>query len=224
MPNRRAATLPPIALCGLLLIVACARGSARPEEAAVVDSSAAARTDVSAAGAPAEARDSVEVTALLGSLSDELRIETTRPDPPADPLNVTTIQADGRTLLVDSVAVSVTVFGWWDDPRMMVPEGRTPAAPLGSIALLKLVSGGSGCPAYFRVVELTSDGASFITEEFGTCAEWPEAVWFDAGGAMRMRFFDYAKASDRSEPGFREEPPTTWIYRTGGRLEQIEGR
>jgi hypothetical protein len=28
----------------------------------------------------------------------------------------------------------------------------------------------------------------------------------------------------RAEPGFREDPPTTWIYRTGGRLERMEGR
>jgi hypothetical protein len=224
MPNFRASILPPIALCGLLLTAACARGSAPREEGAHADSSAAAQTAVSAAVEPADARDSVNVTALLGWLSEELRIETTRPDPPADPANVTTIQADGRTLLVDSLAVSVTLFGWWDDPRMMVPEGRTPAAPLGSIALLKVLSGGSGCPACFRVLELTSDGSSFITEEFGTCAEWPDAVWFDAGGAMRMRFSDYARAAVRSEPGFREDPPTTWIYRTGGRLEKIGGR
>ncbi|HEU4882295.1 MAG TPA: hypothetical protein VFT45_08625 [Longimicrobium sp.] len=221
MPSRRASILPPIALCGLLLIVACARGSARQEEAAAADSSAAARTDVSAAGEPAEARESVKVTALPFSVTTELRIETTQP---GDPVNLTTIQVGEDTLLVDSLSSIVEVFGWWHDPRMMAPEGRTPAAPLGSTALLKTMSGGSGCPAQFRVVEMTSDGSSFITEEFGTCAEWPDAVWFGADGTMRMRFGDYASASVRSEPGFREDPPTTWIYRTGGRLEVMRGR
>jgi hypothetical protein len=221
MANRRVSILLPIALCGLLLTAACARGAARPEEAAAADSSAAARTDVSATVEPAEAGDSVEVKALLRTLSRELRIETRRA---VDPVNLTTIHVNDSTLLADSLSASVEVFGWWDDPRMMAPQGRTPAAPLGPIALLQTMSGGSGCPAQFRVVEMMEDGSSFITEEFGTCAEWPDAVWFGADGTMRMRFGDYAKASDRSEPGFREDPPTTWIYRTGGRLERIGER
>jgi hypothetical protein len=218
MPNRRASSFPPIALCGLLLMVACARGSARPEEEAVADSS------VSAAVEPTEARDSVEVTALLRTLSYELRIETTRPEEPADPAHWTTIQVNGRTVLVDSSSYIVDLFGWWDDPQRMAPEGTTQEAPLGSIALLQMISDGIACPALFRVVELMSDGSSAVTEEFGTCAEWPDAVWFDAGGTMRMRFSDFAGVAVRSEPGFREGPPTTWIYRTGGRLEEIKGR
>lgn len=221
MPNRRTSILPPIFLCGLLLTAACARDSAPRAEAAVADSSAASQTDVPAVAG--EAGDSVQVTALLRSLSRALRIEATGPDR-AEPGTRTTIQVNDSTLLVDSSYVRVEVFGWWDRPEMMVPEGRTPEAPLGPVALLRVRSGGSGCPALFRVVEMTSDGSSVITEELGTCAEWPDAVWFDAGGAMRMRFGDYASASVRSEPGFREEPPTTWIYRTGGRLEEIQGR
>ncbi|HYR06397.1 MAG TPA: hypothetical protein VEQ60_01435 [Longimicrobium sp.] len=222
MPNRGASILP-IALCGLLLVAACGRGSARQAKAAVADSSAA-RTDASAVESLAE-RDSGEVTALLRSLSSELRIETTPPPTEAGPGDrVTTVQVDGRTMFADSGSYGVELFGWWDDPRMMVPEGRTPAAPLGQVALLRVVRDGSGCPALFRVVELMSDGSSAVTDEFGTCAEWPDAVWFDAGGAMRMRFGDYALASVRSEPGFREDPPTTWIYRTGGRLEEMKER
>lgn len=216
MPIRCSSILPRIAVCGLLLTAACARGSAPRGEAVVADSSGAVERP--------QARDTVEVRALLRSLSYELRIETTGPRERGEPENQTTIQVGDRTLLVDSSYVSVEVYGWWQRPEMMVPEGRTPAAPLGSIALLRVMSGGSGCPAYFRVVELLDDGRSVITEEFGTCTEWPDAVWFDAGGAMRMRFVDFPSPAVRSEPGFREDPPTTWVYRTGGRLEEMKGR
>jgi hypothetical protein len=213
MPTRRASILPLIALCGLPLIAACGRGSAR-------------QADAAAAEAPAgEVRDSVEVRALLSWPGGELRIETTRPGGrPDGEYQVTTIQVNGDTLMADSASHSVQLIGWWEAPEAMAPEGRMPAAPLGSIALVQVLSGGIGCPAQFRVVEMTGNASPVVTDEFGGCAEEPEAVWFDADGAMRMRFPDYAKNSMRAEPGFREDPPTTWTYRTGGRLEMTEGR
>jgi hypothetical protein len=222
MPNRRASILPPIILCGLLLM-ACGAGGGRQGESAVADSSTAAPASPATEGKTV-AGDSVEVTALLRSLNGELRIEAKLPRNHGDPLNRTTVQAGERTLLVDSVSRTVTLFSWWDDPRGLSPEGSLAVEPLGSIALLQVMSGGSGCPALFRVVELMRDGSAAITEEFGTCAEWPEAVWFDRGGTMRMRFSDHASAPERSEPGFREGPPRTWIYRTGGHLEEMKGR
>lgn len=200
-------------------MAACGQGHGREAKAAVADSSAAAPAAVSAAA------DSVEVTVLLRSLSGELRIERAWPAGGEGPWDdVTTVQADGDTLVVDSTSYTMEVFGWWEEPSVMAPEGRTPAAPLGSIALLEVVSGGIACPALFRVVELLSDGPPVVTDEFGTCAEAPAAVWFDASGAMRMRFNDYATVSASSEPGFREDPPTTFIYRTGGHLEEVAGR
>lgn len=65
---------------------------------------------------------------------------------------------------------------------------------LGHVALVEVGLGGTGCPAQFRIVEMVSRDSAVVTEPFGTCAEAPDAVWFDRGGAMHVRFQDQAGA------------------------------
>ncbi|HEU4882297.1 MAG TPA: hypothetical protein VFT45_08635 [Longimicrobium sp.] len=92
----------------------------------------------------------------------------------------------------------------------------------GPIALIQVVLGGTGCPARFRVVELVRRDSVAVTEQFGTCNEAPSAVWFDRAGALWMRFDPYAPHFIRADPEYRDPPPTTWVYRTGGRLREVK--
>jgi hypothetical protein len=225
MPTRRAPRILPVTV--LALAAACSWGAATMERATAVDSAAptVAAVDSFAAadsGAEAEEVPQVEEVVRINALDGPLTIEVanTHGAGPAE------IKVQGRTVAVDSFVYGMSVEGWWESPADMVP-GRLEIPGedwLKPLALIEVGLGGTGCPALFRIVELVSRDSVAVTQPFGTCMEAPQAVWFTRDGALHMRFDSYAPNFVRMDPGYVEAPPTTWIYRTGGRLREVKGR
>ena len=154
-----------------------------------------------------ESRDSSrwEVTARLGDLTIERQY-----GPEADPIGITWVKLKGQTVFVDSLNYGIDLAALWP-----IGDGHV-------IALLQVGLGGTGCPVKHRILELRYGKPVAITKEFGTCAEAPDTMWFDRTGALRMRFSEYAAYFVQLEPDYRQGPPSTWIYRRGGRLEYAE--
>jgi hypothetical protein len=77
------------------------------------------------------------------------------------------------------------------------PRDKEPA-----LVLLGLGTGGSGCPGYFKIVELTPDGAARITERFGNCSDLFDTKWQDGGWRIDIPRIGGAEAQ-------------SWLYRDG---------
>jgi hypothetical protein len=77
------------------------------------------------------------------------------------------------------------------------PRDEEPA-----LVLLGLGTGGSGCPGYFKVVELTAGGGARITEKFGNCSDLFSTSGEDGGWRIDL-------------PKFGGAPAQSWVYREG---------
>ncbi|HEX6369400.1 MAG TPA: hypothetical protein VF006_10735 [Longimicrobium sp.] len=197
MPNRRAAILPLMALCGPLLIAAallsCVRGG---------DGDAPKRLAAADTATQAE-RDSVEMVAYVGGVT----LEHVRS--PSGGIEEGRITVDGRVVLAEKLNGGMEMVAYWP-----LPGDRT-------LVLLGIAFGGIVCERSFRVLELRPGADPLLTEEFGSCALMPDTMWFDRSGALWMRFPDWASPRVTMEEGddFVPGPPETYVYRGGGRIQ-----
>lgn len=99
------------------------------------------------------------------------------------------IRLNGKTAERIHGANSVNVAGQY-------PPGSRP-----SVILLAVNSGGTGCPAMFRVLNLRGSSHPHITGEFGNCSDIPEAHWNN--GYLRLKF-----------PKFRQAKAVVWMFQS----------
>jgi hypothetical protein len=197
----------------LAILAGCSWGAGTHDDVAAGEPIAAADTADSIAPPLAPGRSGREPadssrwaeTARLGELTIERQY-----GPAADPIGITWVKLKGRPVFADSLNYGIDVAAYWP-----IGDGRT-------IVLLQVGLGGTGCPVKHRILEMRYDSVVAVTEEFGTCAEAPDTMWFDRGGALRMRFSEYAAYFVMQQPDYRQGPPSTWIYRRGGRLEYAD--
>jgi hypothetical protein len=78
---------------------------------------------------------------------------------------------------------------------------------------------GPGCDEKYRILEMQAEQGVHVSPEFGSCAWGPDTLWFDRTGALWMRFPPFSRFADEIEPGFVPGPPSTYVYRGGGRVE-----
>ena len=74
------------------------------------------------------------------------------------------------------------------------PETGTP-----TLVVLEIGSGGSSCPAMYKVVSAPASLPAQITQAFGTCSDEPELSF--RNGVLRMEF-----------PQYLEARPEVWLY------------
>lgn len=95
-------------------------------------------------------------------------------------------------------------------------EAFFPNLSQGEVALVSFNSGGTACPAQFRVVRVVSADRVEVSEEFGDCADAPTITLKQLPEEeLTFGFPGYYRLSQQDEPGFRKPPPTTWVYRKG---------
>ena len=87
------------------------------------------------------------------------------------------------------------------------PRDKEPA-----LVLLGLGTGGSGCPGYFKIVELTAASGPRITDKFGNCSDVFSTSWENGGWRVDIPKIGGAEAQ-------------SWLYRDGTltRLETPSG-
>lgn len=86
---------------------------------------------------------------------------------------------------------------------------------MGEVVVLSINSGGSACPAQFRVVRILERGAQ-ITEEFGDCSDSPTITLKQLPEEeIAFGFPGYYQLWQEREPGFVRPPPTTYVYKKG---------
>ena len=78
------------------------------------------------------------------------------------------------------------------------------------LILLEIITGGSGCPAHYRVVEIKADGGANVTNEFGICSDLAKTAY--ENGAWRIDL-----------PRFGGASAASWFYRDG-KLTKVERR
>jgi hypothetical protein len=216
-------------IAAVAMLAACGNGDA-PRTASADTAQSLARLDTSAArrAADSAARGAghsgeMRVTTRIDDFDGVLTIEA--PDVPG--IHMSRVRVDGRTVLVDSLSYGLSVHAYWRHPPVTdeADPGPDLDGPSGATALITVALGGTGCPAEHRLVEvLRHDAGVAVTEAFGGCSEAPDSVWFDARGALWIRFEEYAPLFVTNEPGYKQGAPLTWVYRGSGRLEQVTGR
>jgi len=93
------------------------------------------------------------------------------------------------------------------------------SSEIGEVAVLSVLSGGSACPAMFRIAYPGSLGKYVLTKEFGDCSDIPTIIFEEK--QVTFKFPGYAPLSAQSEPNFRAPPPTTFVF-SRGRLREIK--
>jgi hypothetical protein len=83
-------------------------------------------------------------------------------------------------------------------------EDAYPDATKAKLILLGLGTGGSGCPGFFRVLEIKPDGKTILTDKFGTCSDLFETTYRDGA-------WEIAIPPLTGDPRLRER----WQYRDG---------
>lgn len=77
------------------------------------------------------------------------------------------------------------------------------------VVLLELGSGGTGCPAFFKVVEVKDDGSTVRSKQFGTCSPMAQSSFKDgvlhitipkAGGGTESWRYQKGKLSKAPPP------------------------
>jgi hypothetical protein len=79
---------------------------------------------------------------------------------------------------------------------------KFPESGRARIVLLELDTGGTGCPAYFRIFEVNDGGLVSISDHFGNCSDEP-TIQFD-GKSLLIGF-----------PPFGHTAREIWSYRNG---------
>ena len=83
-------------------------------------------------------------------------------------------------------------------------EDAYPDATKAKLILLGLGTGGSGCPGFFRVLEIKPDGNTILTDKFGTCSDVFKTAYRDGT-------WDISVAAFTEQRGEWEH----WQYRDG---------
>ena len=95
-------------------------------------------------------------------------------------------------------------------------EAFFPNLSQGEVAVVSFGSGGTACPAQFRVVRVVSAAKVDVTDEFGDCADSPIITLKQLPDEeLTIVFPGYYQLWQSREPGFRRPPPTTYVYRKG---------
>jgi hypothetical protein len=99
-------------------------------------------------------------------------------------------------------------------------EAHFPNLTMGEIVVVSINSGGSACPAQFRVVRVL-DARADVSEEFGDCADSPTITLRQLPEEeLTFGFPGYYQLWQTREPGFVRPAPTTYVYRKGVLKEQ----
>jgi hypothetical protein len=86
---------------------------------------------------------------------------------------------------------------------------------MGEVVVVSVNSGGSACPAQFRVVRIVENGAQ-VSEEFGDCADSPTITLKQLPEEeITFGFPGYYQLWQSREPGFVKPAPTTYVYKKG---------
>jgi hypothetical protein len=181
-------------------LLACGRGGERDADAP--DTLAAADT-VPLPLAPN--RDSLEVVERVGQVTVEQVWDRAYGLPR---IRQARVKVDGRDVLVDDESRGMRVVAYWP-----LESGERTLVLLGS------TFGGTACERTFIVLDVRAD-TSYVSKNFGSCASWPDTMWFDRAGALWMRFPSWAPFRVEIQPGFVPGPPETWVYRGEGRVEK----
>lgn len=89
-------------------------------------------------------------------------------------------------------------------------RAKFPESGRARIVLLELDTGGTGCPAYFRIIELDNRGLASNSDQFGNCSDEP-TIQFD-GKALLMGFSPFGHAAR-----------AVWSYRDGKLAPVVPG-
>lgn len=90
---------------------------------------------------------------------------------------------------------------------------------MGDTVLISVANGGNGCPAMFYVVHIKSATKYYVTEEFGDCSDIPTV---SAGlDRLEVKFPGFYQLWQKSEPGFKQPLPTTYVYRDNGKVTEL---
>jgi hypothetical protein len=139
------------------------------------------------AGPGASARDEGMMARQVDTAQGQLKV--TRQSAP-DGSKTFTISLGSKVIAEEREFDSVYV-------EAVHPRDKPPA-----LVLLGLGTGGSGCPGYFKIVDLTAGGGARITEKFGNCSDLFSAKVDN--GAWRIDIPKFGGASAQS-----------WLYRDG---------
>lgn len=86
---------------------------------------------------------------------------------------------------------------------------------MGEVVVVSVNSGGTACPAQFRVVRIVENGAQ-VSEEFGDCADSPTITLKQLPEEeITFGFPGYYQLWQSREPGFVKPAPTTYVYKKG---------
>lgn len=86
--------------------------------------------------------------------------------------------------------------------QMMSLEARYPEKGPVRVVLVNLPTGGSGCPAFFQILEVKDDGGTALSKKFGNCSDNVRTSF--TNGVLRV---DISKIG-----GAKAE---TWLYQNG---------
>ena len=86
---------------------------------------------------------------------------------------------------------------------------------MGEVVVISVNSGGTACPAQFRVVRIVENGAQ-VSEEFGDCADSPTITLKQLPEEeITFGFPGYYQLWQTREPGFVKPAPTAYVYKKG---------
>jgi hypothetical protein len=86
---------------------------------------------------------------------------------------------------------------------------------MGEVVVVAVYSGGTACPAQFRVVRIAEGGAQ-VSEEFGDCSDSPTITLKQLPDEeMTFGFPGYYQLWQEREPGFVRPAPSTYVYKKG---------
>lgn len=93
------------------------------------------------------------------------------------------------------------------------------SSEIGDVAVLSIASGGTACPAMFRIAYPDASGKYVMTQEFGDCSDIPIITFEEK--QVTLKFPGFAPLSAQSAPNFRPPPPTTYVF-SNGKLREIK--
>ena len=183
----------PLAL-GLAMLAAGCKGQekakpaapARPAPPAAAPAAPAPRAEAPPAAAPlARARTGGKVVKSVATAQGTLRIVR---------------YGKGRSAEFAAVLGDRTLVE--PEVRPIEVAARRPAKGKASLVLLRFPRGDKGCPARFRVADLTRGSDPRVSDEFGNCSAHPRAS--GSAGGWKLAF-----------PKSKGAAPKNWIYANG---------
>jgi hypothetical protein len=87
---------------------------------------------------------------------------------------------------------------------------------MGEVIVMSVSEGGTACPAQFQIIHVEDSGKLSVTKEFGDCGDSPTiSLELLPDEQITLRFQGYYPLRATEEPGFKEPPPTTWVFKKG---------